>query len=42
LAENPYDELGILQSELFRANRLVVDTGNSKDNPLVKKSISKM
>ena len=27
LAENPYDELGILQSELFRANRLVVDTG---------------
>jgi len=27
LAKNPYDELGILQSELFRANRLVVDTG---------------
>jgi uncharacterized protein (DUF885 family) len=27
LAQNPYDELGILQSELFRANRLVVDTG---------------
>ena len=27
LAENPYDELGILQSELFRAVRLVVDTG---------------
>ena len=27
LAEDPYDELGILQSELFRANRLVVDTG---------------
>ena len=27
LAENPYDELGILQSELFRSVRLVVDTG---------------
>lgn len=27
LADDPYDELGILQSELFRANRLVVDTG---------------
>ena len=27
LAEDPYDELGILQSELFRAIRLVVDTG---------------
>ena len=27
LAEDPYDELGILQSELFRAVRLVVDTG---------------
>ena len=27
LAKNPYDELGILQSELFRAVRLVVDTG---------------
>ena len=27
LAENPYDELGILQSEIFRAVRLVVDTG---------------
>ena len=27
LAQNPYDELGILQSELFRAVRLVVDTG---------------
>mgnify|MGYP006252949057 FL=1 len=27
LAPNPYDELGILQSELFRAVRLVVDTG---------------
>ena len=27
LANNPYDELGILQSELFRAVRLVVDTG---------------
>ena len=24
---DPYDELGILQSELFRAVRLVVDTG---------------
>ena len=27
LADNPLDELGILQSELFRAVRLVVDTG---------------
>ena len=27
LAEDPYDELGILQSEIFRAVRLVVDTG---------------
>ena len=27
LAKNPYDELGILQSEIFRAVRLVVDTG---------------
>ena len=27
LAANPMDELGILQSELFRAVRLVVDTG---------------
>ena len=27
LASNKYDELGILQSELFRAVRLVVDTG---------------
>ena len=27
LARNPYDELGVLQSELFRAVRLVVDTG---------------
>tara|TARA_B100001167_G_scaffold190685_1_gene158044 strand:+ start:767 stop:2584 length:1818 start_codon:yes stop_codon:yes gene_type:complete len=27
LANNPYDELGVLQSELFRAVRLVVDTG---------------
>ena len=27
LAENLYDELGVLQSELFRAVRLVVDTG---------------
>ena len=27
LAANPYDELGILQSEIFRAVRLVVDTG---------------
>ena len=27
LAKDLYDELGILQSELFRANRLVVDTG---------------
>ncbi len=27
LVENPYDELGVLQSELFRAVRLVVDTG---------------
>lgn len=27
LADNPMDELGILQSELFRAVRLVVDTG---------------
>jgi len=27
LAPDPYDELGILQSELFRAVRLVVDTG---------------
>ena len=27
LADNPYDELGILQSEIFRAVRLVVDTG---------------
>tara|TARA_B100000575_G_scaffold292325_1_gene300361 strand:+ start:3551 stop:5380 length:1830 start_codon:yes stop_codon:yes gene_type:complete len=27
LAKDPYDELGILQSELFRAVRLVVDTG---------------
>ena len=27
LATDPYDELGILQSEIFRAVRLVVDTG---------------
>ena len=27
LAEDPYDKLGVLQSELFRAVRLVVDTG---------------
>ena len=27
LTDNPYDELGVLQSELFRAVRLVVDTG---------------
>jgi len=27
LAKNLYDELGVLQSELFRAVRLVVDTG---------------
>ena len=27
LAEDPYDGLGVLQSELFRAVRLVVDTG---------------
>ena len=27
LADNLYDELGVLQSELFRAVRLVVDTG---------------
>ena len=27
LVDNPYDELGVLQSELFRAVRLVVDTG---------------
>ena len=27
LANDPYDELGVLQSELFRAVRLVVDTG---------------
>ena len=27
LAPDPYDELGILQSEIFRAVRLVVDTG---------------
>tara|TARA_B100000029_G_scaffold516742_1_gene633547 strand:+ start:15418 stop:17154 length:1737 start_codon:yes stop_codon:yes gene_type:complete len=27
LTENPLDELGVLQSELFRAVRLVVDTG---------------
>lgn len=27
LATDPYDEIGILQSELFRAVRLVVDTG---------------
>ncbi len=27
LVENPFDELGVLQSELFRAVRLVVDTG---------------
>ena len=27
LAEDPYDELGVLQSELFRAVRLVVDNG---------------
>ena len=27
LAEDPYDELGVLQSELFRSVRLVVDTG---------------
>ena len=27
LAQDPYDELGVLQSELFRAVRLVVDTG---------------
>ena len=27
LAKDPYDELGVLQSELFRAVRLVVDTG---------------
>ena len=27
LAGDPYDELGILQSEIFRAVRLVVDTG---------------
>ena len=27
LADDPYDELGVLQSELFRAVRLVVDTG---------------
>ena len=28
LATDPYDEIGILQSELFRAVRLVVDTGS--------------
>ncbi len=27
LVENAYDELGVLQSELFRAVRLIVDTG---------------
>ena len=27
MAKNLYDELGVLQSEMFRANRLVVDTG---------------
>jgi len=27
LVTNLYDELGVLQSEMFRANRLVVDTG---------------
>jgi len=27
LADDPYDKLGVLQSELFRAVRLVVDTG---------------
>ena len=27
LSENPYDKIGFLQSELFRAVRLVVDTG---------------
>lgn len=27
LADDPYDELGVLQSELFRSVRLVVDTG---------------
>ena len=27
LAENPYDKIGFLQSDLFRAVRLVVDTG---------------
>ncbi|MDA9690861.1 DUF885 domain-containing protein [Pseudomonadota bacterium] len=27
MTKNLYDELGVLQSEMFRANRLVVDTG---------------
>jgi uncharacterized protein (DUF885 family) len=27
MTKNMYDELGVLQSEMFRANRLVVDTG---------------
>ena len=36
LAENPYDELGILQSEIFRAVRLVVDTACTIKNGLVK------
>ena len=27
MTKDLYDELGVLQSEMFRANRLVVDTG---------------
>ena len=27
MTKSLYDELGVLQSEMFRANRLVVDTG---------------
>jgi uncharacterized protein (DUF885 family) len=29
MTKNLYDELGVLQSEMFRANRLVVDTGHA-------------
>ena len=39
LVEDPYDLIGSLQSELFRAVRLVIDTGMHSKNGQEKKQL---